>query len=319
MSIWARAIAACAFALLSQLPLSAGAQSARSAASWEQACLGNEIGKDRESYCAAYGTFMTSMTPLQKRDYDQAFAACSDTARAGARKWTCEKAAYEAARVTPGGATGIDLPRTQVPLALPKDFATTPVPKLKIDETFKSEAAADDAAFMTIRVPIEYSGLPSLSVLRKHFAKDPLADGGEPYLVAHCRVSKRSVPGSVEAGAGVPWVENGAAQTQTLSVRFFDRFADGTLPTTGEEFFCAPWFGVFDPANAEISVFNGGTSNGENSGNLCANTPGYEVGQDDNCAAIAGTLDRGKLVKLTRFWSHPLPDGTDSEHLIPAE
>jgi len=99
MSIWSRAIAACAFALLSQLPLSAGAQSARSAASWEQACLGNEIGKDRESYCAAYGTFMTSMTPLQKRDYDQAFAACSDTARAGARKWTCEKAAYEAARV----------------------------------------------------------------------------------------------------------------------------------------------------------------------------------------------------------------------------
>ncbi|MBY9068141.1 hypothetical protein K1X12_14615 [Hyphomonas sp. WL0036] len=293
--------------------LSVSAQSARTASSWEQSCLGNEIGRDRAAYCAAYGAFMTSMTPMQRSDYDHAFATCSDKARNGDKKWSCEKAAYEAARVAPGSGPGVNLPSSQSILTVPKDFSTTPLPNLEIDDAFKSERDADNAALMTIRVPIEYSGLPSLSVLRKHFGLDPLAAGGEPYLVAHCKISKRSPVSSVEAAAGIPWVENGAERTDTLSVRFFDRFSDGTLPATGEEFQCAPWFATYDQASGAISVFKGGAGDGMHSGNLCLDTPGYEVGQDDYCASISGELERGKIVKVGRYWNRFLPDGTSSE------
>ncbi|MFP5397226.1 MAG: hypothetical protein ACLGIT_02775 [Gammaproteobacteria bacterium] len=316
----ALALAACA----GLLPTAHAQDTAAARTQALERCADGRHGPDARAYCTAYADFVTRMSPVQQQRFDQALRACSASAAAGTPKWTCEQSAYEAARRTgsvvdtaPATATAAAAtPGTAPPMppGVTLEALTAPPPPgpLGIDQTFMDERAADRRAALTLRVPVVHAGLPAVDELRQLMRPDEVLDG-EPRLIVRCIVSMSGQ--YLSAVASLPWVENGAERRELVTLRYHERFGNGSPASRAGEFQCASHFGI-RRADGSLRIVE--LIAARHAG-LCGLVPGEDLGRDDSCAAVGGELVRAQPGQAFRQWFGTFPEGTsDGLEMLPA-
>ncbi|WP_139792200.1 hypothetical protein [Henriciella litoralis] len=281
-----------------------------------ESCLRWRSSTDADTYCPMYADTMLKMTPMQTQAYLVAKEDCLRRYAEGTSKYICEEEAIEVARNTYPNPQ-VDIARSPLsgigkPIVMPDLSGKLPSGPLVIDKTVLENAKADQEAGLTLRVPVTFSGLPTIGEMEKYYGKPAGVNGGEPYFIIMCEIATNvAADGTLRAAAGVPWVVNGGEKTETVSLRFSDRFNNGALASTARTLTCSPWFGLklktgeYYLRGAETFVGPGYDVASE----FCKSPPNFEVGHDDTCSWLQGKIENGQITSVDRHYGGKLPDG----------